>query len=121
MGQDAFKYSGGGSNDFVRGLHSKADVDESERYICRFPEDNTIRFINSACGGNVLPGKNALHCALPPIRAKRGPDGPSLDGFHLFRRKGHRRGEPAPRAIGLLTGLRIVSKEPGQRFLSRLF
>lgn len=56
MGQDAFKYSGGGSNDFVRGLHSKADVDESERYICRFPEDNTIRFINSACGGNVLPG-----------------------------------------------------------------
>ena len=32
----------GDSDDFVRGLHAKADLDEEKRYICQFPEDNTI-------------------------------------------------------------------------------
>ncbi len=53
MGADAFKNLGDTSNDFVRGLHSKADVDPEGRYIVQFPEDNTIWSINSAYGGNV--------------------------------------------------------------------
>ena len=60
MGADAFKNLGDTSNDFVRGLHSKADVDPEKRYIVQFPEDNTIWSINSAYGGNVLLGKKCF-------------------------------------------------------------
>lgn len=60
MGADAFKNLGDDSNDFVRGLHSKADVDPENRYIVHFPEDNTIWSINSAYGGNVLLGKKCF-------------------------------------------------------------
>ncbi|MBP3600205.1 MAG: phosphoenolpyruvate carboxykinase, partial [Clostridia bacterium] len=44
----------GDSNDWVRGLHSRCDVDPENRYICHFPEDNTIISVNSGYGGNVL-------------------------------------------------------------------
>lgn len=50
----------GDSDDFVKGLHSKADISEENRYICHFPEDNTIWSINSAYGGNVLLGKKCF-------------------------------------------------------------
>ena len=60
MGKDAFKQLGDESNDFVRGLHSKADIDEEKRYICHFPEDNTIWSVNSGYGGNVLLGKKCF-------------------------------------------------------------
>jgi len=50
----------GDSGEFVRGLHSKADIDEEKRYICHFPEDNTIWSVNSGYGGNVLLGKKCF-------------------------------------------------------------
>ncbi len=50
----------GNSNDWVRGLHAKCDVDPEKRYICQFPEDNTIISVNSAYGGNVLLGKKCF-------------------------------------------------------------
>lgn len=46
--------------DFTRCLHSKATINEQEKYIAHFPEDNTIWSINSAYGGNVLLGKKCL-------------------------------------------------------------
>ena len=50
----------GDSGDFIKGLHSKADLDENNRYICHFPEDNTIWSVNSGYGGNVLLGKKCF-------------------------------------------------------------
>ena len=60
MGVSAFANLGDTSDDFVRGLHSKAEVDPENRYIVHFPQDNTIWSINSAYGGNVLLGKKCF-------------------------------------------------------------
>ena len=50
----------GDSDNFIKGLHSKAQLDENNRYICHFPEDNTIWSVNSGYGGNVLLGKKCF-------------------------------------------------------------
>ncbi len=70
MGADAFKNLGDESNDFVRGLHSKANVDPENRYITHFPEDNTIWSINSAYGGNVLLGKKCFALRIASYQGK---------------------------------------------------
>ena len=70
MGAKAFENLGDESNDFVRGLHSKADIDENNRYICHFPEDNTIWSINSAYGGNVLLGKKCFALRIASYQGK---------------------------------------------------
>ena len=70
MGKRAFDNLGETSNDFVRGLHSKADIDEENRYICHFPEDNTIWSINSGYGGNVLLGKKCFALRIASYQGK---------------------------------------------------
>lgn len=47
-------------DNFIKGLHARADLDEENRYICHFPEDNTIWSVNSGYGGNVLLGKKCF-------------------------------------------------------------
>ena len=59
MGREVFDALGD-SNDFVRGLHAKAELDAEKRYITHFPEDNTIMSVNSGYGGNVLLGKKCF-------------------------------------------------------------
>ncbi len=59
MGQPALDQLGD-SSDFVKGLHCSLDVDEEQRYIVQFPEDNTIWSLNSNYGGNVLQGKKCF-------------------------------------------------------------
>ncbi len=50
----------GEEGDFIKGLHARADIDEENRYIVHFPEDNTIWSVNSGYGGNVLLGKKCF-------------------------------------------------------------
>ncbi|HIW72897.1 MAG TPA: phosphoenolpyruvate carboxykinase (GTP) [Firmicutes bacterium] len=60
----------GDSNDWVRGLHCKCDVDAENRWICQFPEDNTIISVNSAYGGNVLLGKKCFALRIASYQGK---------------------------------------------------
>src|SRR5713226_2680024 len=59
MGKVALDHLGN-SDDFTRCLHSKADLDMERRFICHYPQDNTIWSVGSGYGGNALLAKKCL-------------------------------------------------------------
>ena len=59
MGAVAWEHLGT-SDAFTRGLHSKGDLNADRRYICHFPEDNTIWSVGSGYGGNALLSKKCM-------------------------------------------------------------
>jgi phosphoenolpyruvate carboxykinase (GTP) len=72
MGKVALDQLGNG-NEFNRGLNCTLDVNPDRRFICHFPQDNTIISVGSAYGGNALLGKKCLALRI---------------GSHLARRQG---------------------------------
>ncbi|MBQ2152003.1 MAG: phosphoenolpyruvate carboxykinase (GTP), partial [Clostridia bacterium] len=60
----------GDSENWIKGLHAKCDVDPEKRYITHFPEDNYIISVNSAYGGNVLLGKKCFALRIASFLGK---------------------------------------------------
>ena len=59
MGKQALDLLGN-SPDFNHGLHCTGDINPERRFICHFPQDNTIWSFGSGYGGNALLGKKCL-------------------------------------------------------------
>ncbi|MBI3855824.1 MAG: phosphoenolpyruvate carboxykinase (GTP) [Planctomycetes bacterium] len=59
MGKVALDHLGG-SDSFVRGLHSLGDLSPDRRFVCHFPEQRLIWSIGSGYGGNALLPKKCF-------------------------------------------------------------
>ena len=70
VGKDVMDAFGDDNNDWVRGLHCRCDIDEEKRYICQFPQDNTIISVYSGYGGNVLLGKKCFALRFASYQGK---------------------------------------------------
>ncbi|HWP34801.1 MAG TPA: phosphoenolpyruvate carboxykinase (GTP) [Thermodesulfobacteriota bacterium] len=70
MGRVALEHLGD-SADFTRCLHGKADLDVSRRFICHFPEDNTIWSVGSGYGGNALLSKKCMALRIASVMGRR--------------------------------------------------
>ncbi len=70
VGTKVMEAFGDESNDWVRGLHCRCDIDAEKRWICQFPEDNTIISVNSGYGGNVLLGKKCFALRIASYQGK---------------------------------------------------
>jgi phosphoenolpyruvate carboxykinase (GTP) len=60
----------GQSNEFNRGMHAVRDSDPEKRFICHFPQDNTIWSVGSGYGGNALLGKKCLALRIASYLAR---------------------------------------------------
>ncbi|OPZ92950.1 MAG: Phosphoenolpyruvate carboxykinase (GTP) [candidate division TA06 bacterium ADurb.Bin417] len=59
MGRPALERIGG-SDDFVKGLHSVGDFNPERRFIMHFPEEHFVWSVGSGYGGNALLGKKCF-------------------------------------------------------------
>ena len=72
MGEIAVKRLGNDPNaEWNRGVHSLLDVNPERRFICHFPQDNTIISVGSGYGGNVLLSKKCLALRIGSYLARK--------------------------------------------------
>ena len=72
MGEIALRRLGDDPNaEWNRGVHSLLDVNPERRFICHFPQDNTIISVGSGYGGNVLLSKKCLALRLGSYLARK--------------------------------------------------
>src|SRR5437667_351104 len=72
MGEVAVKRLGNdAATEWNRGVHSLLDVDPARRFICHFPQDNTIISVGSGYGGNVLLSKKCLALRIGSYLARK--------------------------------------------------
>lgn len=71
VGKVALKNLDKAGNEFVRGVHAIAKLDPEQRYICHFPEDNTIISVNTNYGGNALQGKKCFALRIASTLARK--------------------------------------------------
>jgi Phosphoenolpyruvate carboxykinase C-terminal P-loop domain/Phosphoenolpyruvate carboxykinase N-terminal domain len=72
MGEVAVKRLGNDPKaEWNRGVHSLLDVDPERRFICHFPQDNTIISVGSGYGGNVLLSKKCLALRIGSYLARK--------------------------------------------------
>src|SRR4029077_20978960 len=64
MGKIALDHLGN-SVDFTRFLHSKADLDMERRFICHYPQDNTIWSVGSGYRGHALLAQKRFALRIP--------------------------------------------------------
>jgi phosphoenolpyruvate carboxykinase (GTP) len=60
----------GTSDRFVRGVHSLGDLHPERRFVCHFPETQTIWCIGSGYGGNAILSKKSHGLRLASVEAK---------------------------------------------------
>ncbi len=60
-----------GSDEFVPGLHSVADLSPNRRFIVHFPEESLIWSIGSGYGGNALLGKKCFALRIASWMARQ--------------------------------------------------
>ncbi len=70
MGKAALDRLGPTGTEFNKGLHAVADCNPERRFICHFPQDNTIWSVGSGYGGNALLGKKCLALRIASFLAR---------------------------------------------------